>query len=206
MPDHPITTEEFRSFMDVERGTTIPAKGFYWLVHSAERAAMVQYHMINWSINVLLIVQAALSAVFVALGAAGNQYQNAVAVLGAVNGVITGVLAIIKGQGLPARLYQHASGLRDVLREIGRLERIVASGGTVTRENCESLYAMYDRVQKEYDANYPDIFRVNTPSSTSTTPPRPEPVVAEHGDEQHADGGAAGPGAPGPGEAAVAHN
>jgi len=165
MTTQPISAEEFHSFMDTERGFSGPENGFYWKVHSLERRAMWQYHIINWLINVLLIAQAALSTILVALGAAETKYQTQIAILGAVNGIITGILAIIKGQGLPGRFYQHASGLREVAREIGRLERIIASGGSVTRDDCEKLYALYDKVQKEYDANSPDIWKVNIPPS-----------------------------------------
>jgi hypothetical protein len=177
MSTHPISAEEFHNYMDTERGADGPLKGFYWMVHSHERNAMLQYHFINWLINLLLILEAALSAVFVALGASGNQYQKLVAILGAVNGVITGVLAIIKGQGLPGRFYQHASGLREVIREIGRLERIVASNGKVTREDCENLYSMYNRVQREYDTHSPDIREIDTP-------PLPQIASGQHGEER----------------------
>ncbi|EXJ71753.1 uncharacterized protein A1O5_05563, partial [Cladophialophora psammophila CBS 110553] len=69
----------------------------------------------------------ALSAVFVALDAAGDEHHTPVAVLRAVNGLITAVLSITKGQGLPAGFYQHASGLRKVIMEIERLERTIES-------------------------------------------------------------------------------
>lgn len=163
MTTHPITAEEFRRFMDDEAEVRGPLNGFHGLVHRHERNAMLQYHIVNWLINVLLTVQAGLSAVFVALGAAGNQYQLPIAILGGVNAVITGILAIIKGQGLPGRFYQHASGLREVIRESGRLERVIASNGVVTREDCENLYLAYNRVQREYDATCPDIMRTDTP-------------------------------------------
>ena len=131
-------------------------------VHRRKNRAMRLYHVMNWVVNGLLITQAGLSAVLVALGSTGNIYRVQIAVLGGINGVITGGLAIIKGQSIPNRFWQYASGLRRVGAIIDDLERRVQAGSVVTQGDLEQLWQMYEDVQQQNDLNVPDVWKTNT--------------------------------------------
>ena len=131
-------------------------------VHRKKNRAMRLYHIMNWVVNGLLITQAGLSAVLVALGSTGNVYRVQIAVLGGLNGVITGGLAIIKGQSIPNRFWQYASGLRRVGAIIDDLERRVEADSVVTQGDLEQLWQMYEDVQQQNDLNVPDVWKTNT--------------------------------------------
>ncbi|KAH7119547.1 hypothetical protein B0J11DRAFT_582081 [Dendryphion nanum] len=133
-------------------------------IHSHERKARIMYHTINWFINLLLISQAVLSAVLVAAGAMETKHQKAIVTLGALNGVVTSILAIIKGQGLPGRYYQYASGLREVMRKFGNLNRKMVANREITRQECDELNKDYEKVEKENDRNTPDILSTGSSS------------------------------------------
>ena len=137
-------------------------------MYSLEKGTRWQYQVFNWLINVLLVLQAALSAVFVALGAAENHYQRLLSRLGAVNGVLIAVLAIIKGQGLPAQFCQYANGLRGVMDEFIKLEAEFEISSPVTRRECQDLRNLYGRLQDEYAANSPEISRIDIDISSSS--------------------------------------
>lgn len=113
----------------------------------------------NWVVNGLLITQAAVSAVLISLGSTGNMYRVQIAVLGGVNGITTGALSIIKGQGLPNRYWQYASGLRSVGLKIEELERKVQADIVVTQEDLGRLFQMYEDVQHQYAMNNPDVWK-----------------------------------------------
>jgi hypothetical protein len=120
---------------------------------------MRRYNIMNWVVNGLLITQAAVSAVLISLGSTGNMYRVQIAVLGGVNGITTGALSIIKGQGLPNRYWQYASGLRSVGLKIEELERKVQADIVVTQEDLGRLFQMYEDVQHQYAMNNPDVWK-----------------------------------------------
>jgi SMODS and SLOG-associating 2TM effector domain len=165
-----LTPEEFRAAMDwpvaaarqspcriLDRKSFPHRSGFAGEVHQEERRAVRMYNIMNWVLNLLLITQAAVLAVLVALGSTGNMYRVPIAVLGGVNGISTGALSTIKGQGIPNRYWQYASGLRSVSAKAEALERRVQAGGVVTQEDLELLWQMYEDVQHQYDINNPDV-------------------------------------------------
>jgi uncharacterized membrane protein len=126
-------------------------------IHAHERNARVMYHTMKWLIDLLLISQAALSAVLVAVSVMKIENQKTVTVLGVMNGIITSILAIIEGQGLAGRYYQYAAGLRSVMREIERLHRMMIANMVVTKQDCSDLNDLYERVEKENDRNGSDV-------------------------------------------------
>jgi hypothetical protein len=125
---------------------------------------MRRYNITNWVVNGLLITQAAVVSRPYITWFDGKyvQYRVQIAVLGGVNGITTGALSIIKGQGLPNRYWQHASGLRSVGFKIDELERRVQAGIAVTPEDLERLWQMYEDVQHQYAMNNPDVWKDNT--------------------------------------------
>ncbi|KAJ9648189.1 hypothetical protein H2199_001042 [Coniosporium tulheliwenetii] len=121
-----MSPEDLNAFLDFQ---CAPNSGFLKRIFSREKNARRMYHAINWLINLLLIGQAALSIVLVAVDVGEKGHQKVVEILGIINGIITAILAIIKGQGLPGRYYQYAAGLREVMREVEELRRTIASNG-----------------------------------------------------------------------------
>jgi len=75
-----------------------------------------------------LITQLLLSALLILLASVPANHHVAIAVFGALNGVITGVLALVGGQGLGTRLVRYKDGLRALREKIEWLERELEAG------------------------------------------------------------------------------
>lgn len=54
--------------------------------------------------NLIAIAQIVVGAAITALGPSGGEHKLAITILGAVNTSIAGLLAFLKGRGLPERL------------------------------------------------------------------------------------------------------
>jgi hypothetical protein len=99
-----------------------PTSIYYSLI-SQERKTRHRLRLYEFIVYGGLISQLILAAALIILGARGTIDGIAVASLGAVSGVIAGILSILKGQGMPVRLVRYADGLRRVRSDIEFHER-----------------------------------------------------------------------------------
>lgn len=89
---------------------------------SQERHQRAQYHLFNTLFNLLTIAQVIIGAAITALGPLGDQHMLAITILGALNTSIAGLLALLKGRGLPQRLRRNMSELSKVIDHIEELK------------------------------------------------------------------------------------
>lgn len=119
---------------------------------------------------VCLIAQLIISAALIILGAVNGDYHIPVAILGAVTGLITGILSLIRGQGLPQRLMRYADGLRQVREHIEFTEReLIAGVRTVTYGECVKLQIEYENVREDAMKNHPDTWTSWSSTTSSGT-------------------------------------
>jgi hypothetical protein len=115
------------------------------------------YYVYDILVYSAMIGQLIIAAVLIILGATAGDHHIAVAVLGAVTGVITGVLSLIKGQGLPNRLLQYADGLRKVRDNIEFTERELRAGAKdVIYDEVVKLRNDYETARDDALRNHPD--------------------------------------------------
>lgn len=112
--------------------------------------------MFDAMIMVLIVMQIMLSAVFIILGSLNIDHHITIAVLGAVGTVIAGMLALVKGQGLPNRLRMERDGLRKVIFEAEELYWDVGAGRSVTFDEIRKLRTAYLAVLEDARRNHTD--------------------------------------------------
>lgn len=84
-------------------------------LRTQERSKTSHHHLFSVVFNVLAIVQLAIGATITALGPLANEHMLAITILGALNTVVAGILALMKGRGLPQRLRNDIAEIRKVL-------------------------------------------------------------------------------------------
>ncbi|KAH0370671.1 hypothetical protein KCU65_g2284, partial [Aureobasidium melanogenum] len=136
------------------------AHGFYAQLLKTERRASRHYRMYDIAILFLMIVQLSISAVFVVLGSLPNldRHHVAVASLGAIATVVAGMLALMKGQGLPNRLRMERDALRRVVFETEELYWDARAGREVDFADVENLRNAYVAVVEDARKNHPDVW------------------------------------------------
>lgn len=88
-----------------------------------------------------------------------SNHHVAIAVFGALNGVITGILALVGGQGLPSRLMQYKDGLRGLRERVEWLERELEAGMREVRyREVVGLREAYDGLRGDELVNRPDFW------------------------------------------------
>jgi len=109
-----------------------------------------------------VIFQLAIASALVILGATEGDHHLAVAVLGAVTGVTTGVLGLIKGQGQPMRALAYADSLRALRDDVEWARKELLAGSDqhfkLDFARVQALKDRYDRVRKEKRFNRPDVW------------------------------------------------
>lgn len=135
----------------------------YYTLKQEETDQWSQYHFYNFITYTCLVLQLVIASALIVIGAIPNQgegsngHRIAIAILGAVTGLLTGVLSLLKGQGLPNRFLQYASRLREVRTEIEFKDRILRSGAAqVTYRDVLDIVDRYEGVLDERDMNRPD--------------------------------------------------
>jgi hypothetical protein len=136
------------------------AHGFYGQLVGSERRAARQYLLYDCAIILLMIVQLCISAVFVVLGSLPNldRHHVAVASMGAIGTVVAGVLALMKGQGLPNRLRMERDALRRVVFETEEVYWDARAGREVNYANVERLRDAFVSVVEDARKNHPDVW------------------------------------------------
>lgn len=158
-----------------------PTSMYYSLIVE-ESDQLRLYHMYNFVTYTCLILQLVIASALIIIGAipsptpsSGSEdrytaHRIAVAVLGAVTGLLTGILALLKGQGLPNRLLQYRSRLRQVRHRIEFIERALRAdvpGTLVTYHDVIKIWQEYEDVLKEHDVNKPDAWAISTTVANS---------------------------------------
>jgi hypothetical protein len=104
------------------------------------------------------------------MGAVPSSNHISIVLLGAANGVVTGVLSLIKGQGLPARLIKYLDTLRKVRDDIDFTERqLRAKMTTITFRDAFKLRSDYEKARQDEMANQPDVWQSGSSSKDSNS-------------------------------------
>lgn len=142
------------------------AHGFYGQMCRDKRRVERKYRVYDIIIWVLLVSQIVLSAIFILLGALNVDQHIAIATLGGVSSVIAGVLALIRGQGLPNRLRMERDGLKKVILEADELYWDFRAGREVTYEDVKKIRDAYESVLEDAWRNHPDTWNSTTLANT----------------------------------------
>ena len=131
--------------------------GIYENIVYEERRTLRSSRAYDFLVYGGLITQLVVSAMLILLAATPSDHHISLAVLGALNGVITGVLSLIRGQGLPNRLLEYADGLRETRERVEWLERELEAGKREVRyAEVIGLKEMYERIRTDEQKNRPD--------------------------------------------------
>ncbi|KAF2472031.1 uncharacterized protein BDR25DRAFT_342066 [Lindgomyces ingoldianus] len=133
--------------------------GIYSNILYQERITQRQYGLFKSVIYGGLITQLLLSALLILLASVPSNHHVAIAVFGALNGVITGILALVGGQGLPNRLLQYSDGLRALRERVEWLERELEAGMREVRyREVVGLREAYEGLRGDEQVNRPDFW------------------------------------------------
>jgi hypothetical protein len=121
------------------------AKGMYKEVIINQRWCSRQYYFTDVIMYIALGSQIVIGAALAALGPLSKLHPTSITILGITNTSIAGVLALLKGQGLPDRLRKDQFEMRKVQDFIEETEaRLVLAGDTLTLDEVD------DAVQKVF--------------------------------------------------------
>ncbi|OCK81427.1 hypothetical protein K432DRAFT_381335 [Lepidopterella palustris CBS 459.81] len=144
--------------------------GIYENIIYEERRTLRSASFYDILANGSLIAQLIISALLILLAATPNDHHITLAILGAFNGVITGVLSLIRGQGLPNRFLEYADGLRKVRERVEWLEKELEAGKREVRyKEVVDLKEMYERIREDEQKNRPDTWTPSNGSSARTS-------------------------------------
>ena len=130
--------------------------GFYRHVRHREVWVARRYRFYEIFVSGLLVTQLLLSAVFIVLGSVNAIHHITITVLGAISTLTAGILALVKGQGLPTRLRMERDGLRAVLLQADELYWDAAANRSMTYADVKKVRDAYSKVVKDAARNHPD--------------------------------------------------
>ncbi|KAK4641035.1 hypothetical protein QC761_608820 [Podospora bellae-mahoneyi] len=112
------------------------AMGMYAAAMRAQRNKKMISRLVNLIVYASHFFQIIVGASLTALGPSAGEHTILITVLGAVNTVIAGVLALLKGQGLPERLRHQVAEFRKLQDWIEQTEALL-SVGVIGRDRKE---------------------------------------------------------------------
>ncbi len=122
-----------------------------------------KYHLCATLIESCLLLQIVIAAILIALGASSSSH-TVITFFGALNTAIAGILALMKGQGLPHRLRQNWTQLRKVRERIVELDALFRQPDCHldVNEEVDSIRKMYHAVRDTAENNRPDMYVAQT--------------------------------------------
>lgn len=133
---------------------TGPNIGIYTRIIDAEKKSAFNYKVFHLLINTCLAVQVIFGAILTALGAS-NGSRKAVTAFGAISTIMAGILAYLKGSGLPNRLKYDEDEWKKIREHIEQRERefCLVDCPLDVREEIQIVEEMYERVKEQLEAN-----------------------------------------------------
>jgi hypothetical protein len=139
------------------------ATGIYKSIIDMQRKKHLQYDVIAFLQYGLYFAQVVVGAALTALGPSAADHTVLITLLGAINTVIAGVLALIKGSGQPTRLAKDQVGYRRIQDWVEETEALLAVGviGRDRREVgmlVEVAFKKYNAAKSSEENNRPDMY------------------------------------------------
>ncbi|KAK5087561.1 hypothetical protein LTR24_006601 [Lithohypha guttulata] len=158
------------------------ATSLYYSLVREESDQWRLFHIYNVVTYASLVLQLVIASALIIIGAIPSKttasgsadtyraHRISVAVLGAFTGLLTGIMSLLKGQGLPLRFLQYASRLRQVRDKIEFMERTLRAnilGVVVTHQDVLDIWHEFENVINERDMNRPDAWASTSVSTSS---------------------------------------
>jgi hypothetical protein len=139
------------------------AQGIYAKVISLQTWRRRQYQAVETIYYVAIGTQIVIGAVLTALGPISGQHSKSITILGIVNTATAGVIALLKGQGLPDRLRKDEFEMRKVQDYIEAVDARLSLGvGEISDEELDELvqrvFAKYNAARDTAELNKPDSY------------------------------------------------
>ena len=165
---------------DVE-SARVGAQGLYKEVIANQRWRSREYYFTDAVMYLSLGAQIVIGAALAALGQLSNLHPTMITVLGITNTSIAGVLALLKGQGLPDRLRKDQFEMRKVQDYIEETEaRLVLAGDTLTLQEvddaAQKVFLKYNAARDTAEMNRPDSYGHHAEATFQARPSFPNPV------------------------------
>lgn len=104
------------------------ASGIYRHILKQKKKKFILHHTLGIILYACHLVQIIVAAILTALGPKAKRYEIAITVLAAVNTIIAGILALLKGSGVIERLAKDEVEFRKLLDWIEETESLVSAG------------------------------------------------------------------------------
>ncbi|KAK4220942.1 hypothetical protein QBC38DRAFT_330271, partial [Podospora fimiseda] len=139
-PSDPRSLEECR----------LKAQGIYLAIIQAQTSKKRLYQILATLIYLIYFLQIPISASLTALGPSAGDHQKLITALGAINTVLAGVLALLKGQGFPGKLKRRVDEMRKLQDWIEQTEALLVVG--VLGRDRKEVGLLVQVVFKKYNA------------------------------------------------------
>ncbi|KAJ9244225.1 hypothetical protein DTO169E5_1830 [Paecilomyces variotii] len=126
------------------------ATGIYKEVLREKNTRRRQYWAVNLLVYCCHFAQIIISASVTALGPSSKNYSTVLTVLGAVNTVIAGTLALLNGRGLPDRLHRDEIEFRKIQDWVEETESLIAAG--IIGSDREQIGHLIEATFRKYNA------------------------------------------------------
>lgn len=159
-----INSDRAATFTDpesLEKGRR-RAVGIYRSVVAQRKAKAQTHHVLGAILYVLHFLQILLAAVLTALGPNAKRYEIPITVLGAVNTVTAGVLAVFKGSGMIERLSRDEVEFRKVQDWIEETESLLSVG--IVGRNRKEVGVLVEVAFKKYNACFGQAYEIMSSS------------------------------------------
>jgi hypothetical protein len=139
------------------------AIGIYKTVILTQEKKRFRFAALTAFLYICYFVQIVIGAALTALGATAEQHKWVITALGALNTVLAGILAMIKGSGQPQKIGKDRMEFRKLQDWIEETEALLAVGviGRNRREVgllVESAFKRYNAAKASEENNSPDVY------------------------------------------------
>lgn len=159
-----INSDRAATFTDpesLEKGRR-RAVGIYRSVIAQRRSKARTHHALGGVLYLFHFLQIVLAAVLTALGPNAKLYEVPITVLGAVNTVTAGVLAVFKGSGMIERLSKDEVEFKKVQDWIEETESLLAVG--IIGRNRKEVGVLVEVAFKKYNACFGQAYEIMSSS------------------------------------------
>jgi hypothetical protein len=140
-----------------------PHQGIYSEIMSGCKWRNIEYYFYSILISTCFLLQIVIAATLTALGASSSSHEI-ITIFGATNTALAGILAIMKGQGLPDRVRKDREELRKVRDYIEVMEKSLKAGlnfeapNTAVEKGLITAIEMYEKALVTAENNRPETY------------------------------------------------